>query len=60
MLITIGELENRKTCEFFERLDAILWHRLASASSLLLDTSLLSTAEDEPMSDDGSEGEIGN
>ena len=42
---------NRKTCKFFHKLDAILGHRTASAPSSLLDTgssSMLSATESQP------------
>ena len=49
-----------KTCKFFEKLDAILGHRPASAPSVLFDTGSSSPATDESSSHDGAEREIGN
>lgn len=52
--------KNRKTCKFFQKLDAILGHRPASAPSILLDAGSSSTAIEEPTSQDGTERETGN
>lgn len=47
-----GTGNSRKTCKFFQKLDAILGHRPASAPSVLLDAGSSTTATDEPLSQD--------
>ena len=55
----MGELGKTagKTCKFFEKLDAILGHRPASAPSVLFDAGSLSPATDEPSSHNVAEGD---